>query len=272
MMVRLCVVIGIICLSALASESRGHADSNSNARYLGNAAVLVRSGDATVLFDPFFHNDFNRYTLVPETTRQRMFAGKEPYSSINAVFINHAHSDHFDAADLARYLKAFPNIQLFAPAQAVMELSKMAPKLAASQRVHPIALQLGQEAWRYSSGSLQVEAVRIPHAGWPQRADVENLVFRISLNDTDTVMHLGDADPSDGHFSPHRAFWEAQRTDLAMPPFWFMLSEEGRQILEQRLNSEHAVGVHMDNKLDPAIFEGRGDFFRVPGETRKLKP
>ena len=59
------------------------------------------------------------------------------------------------------------------------------------------ALLAGIEPWDgiIEFGPLLVEAVRIPHSGWPDhRADVENIVFRVTLDKETTVMHFGDAD------------------------------------------------------------------------------
>ena len=76
-------------------------------------------------------------------------------------------------------------------------------------------------------GSLVIEAVRIPHSGWPDRQQqVENIAFRVTLDAETTVVHLGDADASDAHFAHDGAYWRRRRTDVAFPPYWFFLSDE----------------------------------------------
>ena len=69
-----------------------------------------------------------------------------------------------------------------------------------------------------------IDAVRIPHAGWPSRADIENLVFRVPLKNQGTsvtVMHLGDADPDADHYLQYKDHWQQRVSDTALPPYWF---------------------------------------------------
>jgi hypothetical protein len=44
---------------------------------------------------------------------------------------------------------------------------------------------------------LVIDAVRIPHAGWPGRADIENLVFRVTLK-TKFSMFARPGQPASG--------------------------------------------------------------------------
>lgn len=68
-----------------------------------------------------------------------------------------------------------------------------AARLAAvASRVHAIALAYRDTPVTLEQGALVVEAVRIPHSGWPTRQrDSENLAFRVTLDATTTVTHLG---------------------------------------------------------------------------------
>ena len=76
----------------------------ASATYLGNEAVMIESGSHKILFDPFFHNDYNTYQLVPEAIRKAIFNGEKPYDAIDIVFISHAHEDHFSAKDMLKFL------------------------------------------------------------------------------------------------------------------------------------------------------------------------
>ena len=42
-----------------------HSDDQGSATYLGNEAVMVSLDDTKIIFDPFFHNNFGVYQLVP---------------------------------------------------------------------------------------------------------------------------------------------------------------------------------------------------------------
>lgn len=51
----------------------------SDLTYVANEAVLITKGNQKVLFDPFFHQVFGTYQLVPENTKQAIFSGSPPF-------------------------------------------------------------------------------------------------------------------------------------------------------------------------------------------------
>ena len=123
---------------------------------------------------------------------------------------------------------------------------------------------------------LQIEAVRIPHSGWPRgRKNVENIVFRVTLNDDITVLHLGDADPNDVHFSRDAEHWAKRHLHLALPPYWFFNSTDGPAVLKDRLKPNHSIGIHVPDRMPdepserPLEFQGF-DLFTEPGESRTI--
>ncbi len=186
----------LITLIIFASRLTAH-EFDAEMRYLGNEAVMVTEGNSKVLFDPFFHNNYNLYTLVPDNIREAIFAGRPPYDNIDALFISHAHGDHFSADDVLAFLIKHTETRLVAPQQAINQILVLPQAEKVKQRLNPIILGYGDQPTSFSVGAIKVEAVRIPHAGWPGRAEIENIVFRLTLGDKVTIMHLGDADPDD---------------------------------------------------------------------------
>jgi hypothetical protein len=62
---------------------------------------------------------------------------------------------------------------------------------------------------------------------------------------------------------------------VAMPPYWFFYSKEGRQILEDRIGASHAIGMHVPTDVpdDPASRRETlqdVDLFTKQGETRAI--
>ena len=113
-------------------------------------------------------------------------------------------------------------------------------------------------------------------AGWPDRhSNIESMVFRVTLDSDTTVMHFGDADPADAHFAISPEHWKERHAHLAMPPYWFFLSSEGRQILDNRIGADKVIGMHVPTKI-PDDPENRpenlqsADLFVKPGEQRTL--
>ena len=221
----------------------------ATAQYLANAAVLVTNGGTKVVFDPLFRNDFGSYERVPDAMERALFAGEPPFDGLDAVFVSHYHEDHFSAIDVLRLLEARPDVRLYAPAQAVAGMREIASARldAVIGRVSAIALQYQDAPVSLAHGPLLVEAVRVPHSGWPARQQqVENIAFRVTLDTETTVVHLGDADASDAHFARDSAHWSRRRTDVTRTHFPWTNSHHINGDLRtsvQRLKDANPAGV-----------------------------
>lgn len=246
-------------------------------QYLANEGVMVAGGRAKVLFDPLFDNSYGRYQVVPDEIREGIFAGQPPYDNVDAVFVSHHHGDHFAAADMLRLLREQPGVHVYAPAQAVVAIraAASADDEALFNRVTGLDLEYGDEPVSIAAGDLTIDAIHVPHSGWPTaRTDVQNIAFRITLNGEATVLHLGDADARLVHYEQHEAYWEERQIDLALPPYWYFMSDDGLEILENRLNVIHSIGIHVPDELaDPANLPSElrsADLFTRPGEGRRF--
>jgi L-ascorbate metabolism protein UlaG (beta-lactamase superfamily) len=287
--VRLGVWLVLAASAAIAMACAAPADSSADqpappsgsatAQYLANAAVLVTNSETKVVFDPLFRNDFGSYERVPEAMEDALFAGAPPFDGLDAVFISHYHEDHFSAIDVLRLLETRTDLRLYAPTQAVAGMREIASARldAVIDRVNAIALQYRDAPVSLEHGPLFIEAVRVPHAGWPARQQqVENIAFRVTLDAETTVVHLGDADASDAHFAPDGGYWSRRRTDAAFPPYWFFLSEAGRQVLERRIAPTRSIGMHVPADVpgrpaDRAAELRRHELFTEPGEVRAIR-
>jgi len=241
--------------------------------YVANEAVLITNGDKKVLFDPFFHQAFGTYQLVPADTKQAIFSGTPPFDKLTAIVISHAHGDHFAADEVLKYLQKYPSTQLIAPQQAVTELMALPGAKQILPQVSSVKLAFNQAPKTIELPGLVIDAVRIPHAGWPSRAEVENLVFRVTLTNqgtSTTVMHMGDADPDDDHFLPYQDHWQKRASDAALPPYWFYFSAEGRDILTNIINVKKSIGIHVPIEIPNQLKSSDHDYFSKPGEIRKL--
>lgn len=263
------ILLGLGIALATALSASAHPDGTSETTYLGNEGLMVSDGDTTILFDPLYPNGFGTYQMVPEDTRSALMAGAAPYDQVDAIFVSHMHPDHFSVDEVILYLETHPNVQLYAPRQAVEWMREETENEALFERVTAVPLERLEAPLSYAHGALKIDVVRIPHAGWPGRADISNLVWRVTLDDGVTVMHMGDADPNDAHFAPHADHWEKTQTDAAYPPYWFFTSGDGPQILSERLNARTATGVHVPIKVPTDLFVSGADFFHKPGEKRR---
>lgn len=283
---------GLLSVAAFAHPPADEKPDGPYAEHIANSGVLVVDGDTKILFDPLFHNSYNNYRLPSDEQRNAILKSTAPYDNIDAIFISHAHGDHFSARDMLLWLTNNPDGLLIAPEQAVEKFKfsdgfdetlweeKMADRViglefAFGDDPKTIKLKRGIKKDDKQSGlSLKIDSVRIPHAGWPGRADVENLVYRVTLNDNATVIHMGDADPNDVHYAPYEDLWAAKQTHMGFPPYWFFSSPEGRMILKDRLRINEAIGMHVPVKVPAELPQLREEFglgfFSKPGEWHPI--
>lgn len=246
--------------------------------YIANMGAMIERGETKIVFDPLFRNHFDTYDPVPPEIEAALLAGLEPFDGIDAVFISHHHGDHFDPATILELLNSQPAIEMFGPEPAAAAIRALVtdPDDPVLQRVHGLSLGNGMTATDIVLGPLLVEAARIRHSGWPDyHADVENIVFRVTLDSDTTVMHFGDADPADAHFAISPDHWKERHSHLALPPYWFFLSNEGRRILRDRIGADEVTGMHVPTAVpdDPASRRESlqdVDLFVKPGEMRTL--
>ena len=253
-------------------------DETSEARYIANMGVMIERGSTKVLFDPLFKTHFDIYDPVPTNMAAALIAGAQPWDGIDAVFISHYHGDHVDPEMVLALLRAQTTIRLFAPEQAASAIRELVSDSddRVLERIHGLVLANGEAAVDIELDSLLIEATRVPHAGWPNRhSHVENLVFRVTLDSTTTVMHLGDADTGHEHYDTASGYWQERRTHLAMPPYWFFLSDEGREVLNDRIQADHAIGMHVPSEVPDQAADRpeeirEFDLFTKPGESREI--
>jgi L-ascorbate metabolism protein UlaG (beta-lactamase superfamily) len=272
----------LLFATACTGESKEPAEVKTQAvaHYLANEGVMIVHDDTKVVFDPLFDKTFGYYQQMPENMKAAFLAGTAPYDNIDAVFISHYHDDHFSPSEMLSYLVQQPDVRLYAPNEAVtalMALAETEEQQDVSSRITSVALAYGDAPVSFTFGDIFIEAVRIPHAGWPEprRAAVENIAWRVTLEGETTVLHMGDADPNDAHYAKHPDHWAEHHTDMAFPPYWYLLSERGQKIMDERINPKATVGVHVpteipsDPKERPREYRDL-DLFTQPGETRQI--
>lgn len=258
-----------LILSALSSAALAH---DPEATYIANEGVLVTSGETKVMFDPLPLSGFGVYPEPRESDIAQMMAGEGIYAGIDAVFISHAHRDHFSAARMIAFMAAQPGLHVVAPSQALdMMRRDESWDEALVTRITALDMTPEDKARAINVGEVTASAVRIPHSGWPapRRAAVQNMVYRVTLEDGATVMHMGDADVNIVHYRPHKDHWQSQETDMAFPPYWMLSYPGGPEILDY-MNVKQSVGVHVPIDIPEDLKRSGADYFSVPGETREI--
>lgn len=261
-------------LLAFSCLSQAH-EPSASATYLGNEGVLVTRGETKVVFDAFYADSYGVYAQVPNEIVEAMQNDRPPYDGIDAVFVSHVHGDHFTASRAIRYLRSHRDVKLYGSRQTydaiAGELEADDPLL---KRIVVADLKATDAPKIIDVDGLHIEVVAIPHAGAKSRMSIQNLSWRVTLDDATTVIHLGDADTDDASFKRHAEHFAARRANAAFPPYWFFDSEAGKAIIATYLDAEQVIGIHVPSNAIGQGDEWRkragGDLFTDPGETRAL--
>ena len=251
-------------------------DPAANALYVGNEGVLVSRGKTKVIFDAFYADSYGQYTLVPDSIRAALLADTPPYDGIDAVFVSHVHGDHFSAAPAVEFMRKHKKVPMYASQQTydaiVEETGEADPVLS---RVIVANVTPDDSAKHFVLGDLEIEVVSIPHAGGSSRASIQNLSWRVTLDDATTVTHFGDAGPVEADFAKHAAHFAERRSAAAFPPYWFLGDETGKTIIARYFNADQVIGIHVPASAtghgDEARKQLGGDVFTDPGESRQLE-
>ena len=256
------------------APATANAHDPAEAKYLGNEGVLVTRGDTKILFDAFYAESFEgTYMLVPNALESAMMAGEKPFGGVDAVFISHVHPDHFNSRKTIEYLRAHPDVQLYAGHDVLgaIRAADVAANDPMLKRIVPIHVPAGAPPARFSVGGLEIEAYGIPHSG---EGPIPHFAYRVTLDDAATVMHLGDSDSDESHYAPYQRDLDAKKTHVAFAPVWMLHDESGRRVIEQRIRPDKVIGIHVEAKAgaaaDEARREARADLFIEPGETRPI--
>ena len=263
------------CAESQHAQDHAHdrAHSHGSAEFIAHAAVMVESGSTKILFDPIFDKDYGSFQLVAPETQSLMMAGQPPFEGVDAVFVSHAHGDHFAAGIMIDYLTSNPDVQLVAPTQALTQMQDQAEWNAGlTTRIHADALALNESVDKtidFDGTPVAVTGLRFPHAGGERHAKIENIIYRVSLSPDATVMHLGDADPAQEGLKAHANLFNEKASDMAFVPFWFVGTANDPAV-NAALNAEHVVGVHVPKTIPEALAASGADYFSTPGETREI--
>lgn len=249
----------------------GSAHDPAQAKYLGNEGILVALGDTKILFDAFYAESFDgQYTLVPGALESAMMKGEPPFDGVDAIFFTHIHPDHFNSRKTIAYMRSHSNVRLYAGMDVVGAIRAAdASSDPLMQRVVPVHAPPGQPPVRFAVEGLEIEAFAIPHNG---NGPIPHFAYRVTLGAGTTVMHLGDAGDEDRHYAPYQGDLDRKRTDVAFAPYWMLLTESGKRVLEQRIRPVETVGIHVEDEErkhpDATRREAGADLFIEPGETR----
>ena len=224
-------------LLAMWLVSQANGPSDTAVRYVANAGMLVSVDGHDFLIDAPIRDGIAPYPTSAPDERRRLESALPPYDRVEAILLTHWHEDHFSAEAIASHLAANPRATVISSPEVVNRIRDAAPQMPAS-RFRPSLPAPGQ-ATTARVGDVPVRVLRIRHN--PTRRLPEQHVGFL-IGETHAVLHVGDADPVADNFGLLAAL---PRVDLALLPYWYVLTESSRRFVAASIAPRRIVAMHM---------------------------
>ncbi len=215
--------------------------SGIKAMYVGNEGVFLSYAGKAVLFDGLHREYGPAYLFPPPDLLSAMENARPPFDQIRAVLVSHVHLDHFHPESVALHLKNNPKARLVTSAQQMLEISKAYTDHASirSQMIE------ATPEWKQRR-DVEVDGIKISVLGMKHGSDrfwwVKNLGYIVELGGK-KFFQFGDADMTDENFAAFDL--PKEKIDAAFVPYWFLLSDEGRKLVRERIAAKTIVAVHI---------------------------
>jgi len=242
---RLCLFFVIVSLGLTGSAVDRASEEPLGLTYVANSGVLVTSGDFKVLVDALFDKPNPEYRAPVPQVLDKIMKGEAPFDGVDLVLVTHNHPDHFDARLAVRYLEALPEPLLLAPADAVVEMRKVAADWTRiGPRVVSLDLKVGEKE-KKDLKRIPLTAFRTLHSGGQESP--MNLMYLFEL-DGWRVFHEGDSTGKPDDFQVFGL--GGTPVDLALVHFWFPLEPNCARFLQEVLKPDHIALTHLPIRLE----------------------
>lgn len=229
--------IALCALASPAAWSHEQPASPCEVRYVANAGVLVRLGEARLLIDAPIRQGIPPYATSSPEERVRLERAAAPYDRVDAILITHWHEDHFSPEAVAAHLTGNTRAVLVSSPEVVERVRQVATHLP-DARFRAVLPEPGASRL-VMVGTLPVRVLRIRHN--PARRPPEQHVGFL-VGDNPAVLHTGDADPQADNFTVLRGL---PRVRLALLPFWYVLNETNRRVVRESIAPDRIVAMHL---------------------------
>lgn len=223
------------------STKNTKSDAEIQITYIANEGVLIRTKNKHILIDGLHRKYKDAYAYPPDELRAKLEGAQVPYNKIDLLLVSHLHGDHFHPLSIGEYLINNSQSILASSEQVVSEVKK---DFNYYEKIKPQIKEIRHE-WKTSVeenfGGIKVKFLGLRHANenfkW-----IENFGHLIEA-DGKKFLHIGDADMTDENFSGFKLHQE--NIDVAFIPYWFLLSQKGRDLVEKQFNPKHIIAVHV---------------------------
>ena len=242
----LLIVTSLCASDRVITEKKPDAVTNENDRrtivtYIANEGVLISSGDKQVLIDGLHRQYKPDYAYPPDNLRTSLESAKPPYDKITLLLVTHLHLDHFHPLSVGMHLQNNRKARLVSSEQIAEGVKKDFSGFSTIEsRVERVPHEWKRKVSLNVSG-IKLKGLGLKHSG-ANFSWIQNLGYIVEL-DGMKFLHIGDADMTEENFSSFGLVEE--KIDVAFVPYWFLLSKDGRAIVQNQIRPKRVIAVHV---------------------------
>lgn len=209
--------------------------------YIANEGVLISSGDKKVLIDSLHREYEPAYAFPPPDLQNLLENAQKPYDKINLLLVSHIHLDHFHPESVALHLQNNPTAIFASSEQAVSEVAKnFADYEKIKLQIKPVTHEW-KKFFELNHDGIKVKFLGLRH-GSERFREIQNMGHLIEVGGM-KFLHIGDAGMTDENFASFDLAKE--NIDIAFIPYWFLLSEDGRNLVKEQFAPKKIIAVHI---------------------------
>lgn len=234
----LCLTVTVCCQS---DPKPAVAAGALTLTYVGNEGVLISDGTKSVLIDGLHREYGPDYLFPPPNILSAMETAKPPFDTVRVVLVSHVHLDHFHPQSVGLHLKNNPKATLVSSLQTMTDLARgYADHETILDQTHELTPKW-KERVAYEKNGIKITLLGMKH-GSDRFWWVKNLGHIIEIGGK-KLFHFGDADTAVENFASLNL--PAEKIDIAFIPYWFLLSEGGRQVVRSSIGARSNIAVHI---------------------------
>ena len=166
---------------------------------------------------------------------------QKPYDKINLLLVSHIHLDHFHPISVGLHLQNNPNAIFASSEQVVEEVAKnFTDYEKIKKQIKPVTHEW-KKSFELNHDGIKVKFLSLRH-GSERFRSIQNMGHLIEVGGK-KFLHIGDADMTAENFASFNLAKE--NIDIAFIPYWFLLSENGRNLVKEQFNPKKIIAVHI---------------------------
>ena len=223
---------GAICAAAAEAPPPG-----VRITYLANEGFLLEAGETRVLIDALFGDGLPNYLVVPPAARADLEAARGRFAGVDLILASHAHADHFDAAAVARHLRANPAAVFLSTEEAVAEVRGELGEKVPGVKLVAVYPDRDKSA-SFELAGVEVRVLNLHHGRLP----IQNLGLVVSLGGID-VLHVGDTSADASDLQPYAE--SLDEVDVWLLPDWLMGAPDWEAVRGRADGPTWLVNMHL---------------------------